>query len=343
MMFKFKLVLVLLFVNIGAYAADYYVKSNSSFPEPQLITKVYMGDKMLDQKYVYSEQCYTPKKSFTLSKLIEEQLEREAVCLSSSKRIEKTCCFDGIRQITDGGIMCSTDEENFYARNFYSFQREDGSEKSKNDWFTFKRKKGKVTIYQQPAKAKMIKMTDAEFEETFTRTELWDQPWNASLVFEEDVSFCKAYSNRDSGIFNGVNSSLIKTLPAKTLTGRVSSVSVSPSENSVNITANHSQGSSTWNLPDEEFRDSFEETSKVIEVKASLQRTIEYAGINGNLVKFIYSEFNNGMARDAFTREFSIDLSADNVAAYKGAVFEVIKATNSTIEYKVIRNFPVET
>lgn len=50
--------------------------------------------------------------------------------------------------------------------------------------------------------------------------------------------------------------------------------------------------------------------------------------------------FTNGLARDAFTREFSIDLSEDNTGAYKGAVFEIIKSTNSTIEYKVIRNFP---
>ena len=71
-MLKFNLVLALLFVNIGAYATDYYVNSNSSFPEPQVVTKVYMGDKMLEQKYVYSEQCYTPKKSFTL----EEEFEK---------------------------------------------------------------------------------------------------------------------------------------------------------------------------------------------------------------------------------------------------------------------------
>ena len=96
-------------------------------------------------------------------------------------------------------------------------------------------------------------------------------------------------------------------------------------------------------LSEEEFNNSFEETSKVIVVESSMQRTIEYAGINGNLVKFIYSEFKDGMARDAFTREFTIDLSVDNVAGYRGAVFEVLKATNSTIDYKVIRNFPVET
>ena len=71
----------------------------------------------------------------------------------------------------------------------------------------------------------------------------------------------------------------------------------------------------------------------------SLQQTLEYVGKNGEIIKFIYSEFKDGMARDAFTREFSIDLNEGNVGAYKGAIFEIIEATNSNITYKVIRHF----
>lgn len=331
-MFKFKLVVALLFVNIGAYATDYYVDSNSSFPEPQVVTKVYMGDKMLEQKYVYSEQCYTPKKSFTLGKKIDSD---KSVCYTSSVQIEKKCCLGGVRQITQGGRMCSNDGFLYAPMNFAGFIHSNGIEYHRN--FKIEKKRGKVTLSQEPTWAKVAKLTDAEFESSFNKTENY---WNASLLFESGVSICKAIDNRNSGIFYGVNSNITKTLSTETLTGRVSSVSVNPSETGVNITANHSQGSSTWNLSEEEFNNSFEETSKVIEVKSSMQRTIEYAGINGNLVKFIYSEFKDGMARDAFTREFSIDLSADNAGAYKGAVFEIIKATNSTIEYKVIRNFP---
>lgn len=337
---KFNLVLALLFVNISAYAADYYVNSNSSFPEPQVVTKVYMGDKMLEQKYVYSEQCYTPKKSFTL----EEEFEKnKTTCLTSTTTIEDKCCLGGVRKITEGGTMCSSDETNFYPQDFYSFQHKNGTQ-SDDNWFRFKHKKGKVTVYQSQVNpnntVKLIKMTDADFEKSFTRTENY---WNVSLNFVKDIPLCMAKERSASRIFYGVDAQIEKTLPHKTMTERVSSVSVNPSEDGFNITANHNQGTSTWNLSKEEFNNSFEETSKVIEVEAGMQRTIEYAGINGNLVKFIYSEFKDGVARDAFTREFTIDLSGDSVAAYKGAVFEVLKATNSTIEYKVIRNFPVET
>jgi hypothetical protein len=71
----------------------------------------------------------------------------------------------------------------------------------------------------------------------------------------------------------------------------------------------------------------------------SFQQTIEYAGKSGSTLKFIYSEFKNDFARDAFTREFTIDTDEGNIGAYKGAVFEVIEATNASIRFKVIRHF----
>jgi len=75
------------------------------------------------------------------------------------------------------------------------------------------------------------------------------------------------------------------------------------------------------------------------------QRTIEYVGKRGNILKFIYSEFaddSDNYIRDSFTREFEIDLEEGNVVAYKGSVFEIIDATNATIKYKVVRVFGEE-
>ena len=71
----------------------------------------------------------------------------------------------------------------------------------------------------------------------------------------------------------------------------------------------------------------------------SFQRVIEYAGKKGSIVKFIYSEFKDEMARDAFTREFEIDLNDGMTVAYKGSVFEIIEANNATITYRVVRHF----
>jgi|TARA_B110000908_G_scaffold86105_1_gene102896 hypothetical protein len=71
----------------------------------------------------------------------------------------------------------------------------------------------------------------------------------------------------------------------------------------------------------------------------SLQQSIEYSGKSGSVLTFTYSEYKDKMARDAFTREFNVDLNDGKVAGFKGAVFEVISADNVQIEYKVIRHF----
>jgi hypothetical protein len=71
----------------------------------------------------------------------------------------------------------------------------------------------------------------------------------------------------------------------------------------------------------------------------AFQQVIEYAGRNGDNLKFTYSEFTDGFARQAFTREFQVDLTQGKVAAYKGAIIEIESATNSSITYKVVRHF----
>jgi len=94
------------------------------------------------------------------------------------------------------------------------------------------------------------------------------------------------------------------------------------------------------------------DTLLLIEDRDSLQQKIEYLGKEGDILRFAYSETQSmsvkdptsgwvsaDMARDAFTREFVLDLSEDNIVGFKGALIEVEKATSSRIVYKIIRNF----
>jgi len=85
--------------------------------------------------------------------------------------------------------------------------------------------------------------------------------------------------------------------------------------------------------------DDFYYSKTFVSEKDTFQRVIEYAGKSGSVVKFIYSEFKDEMARDSFTREFEIDLEDGNTVAYKGCIFEIVKVDNVTIKYKVIRHF----
>ena len=79
--------------------------------------------------------------------------------------------------------------------------------------------------------------------------------------------------------------------------------------------------------------------TKFVVVPNTLQQTIEYMGSDGNIANFIYSELSENMARPAFNREFQVDLAKGNTLNFKGAEVEIINATNTTIEYKVLKYF----
>lgn len=64
-----------------------------------------------------------------------------------------------------------------------------------------------------------------------------------------------------------------------------------------------------------------------------------YNGRVGNGIKFIYREFVNDYARPAFTQDLQYDLSDDSVIGFKGLRLEVVNATNTKIEYKVLNYF----
>lgn len=73
--------------------------------------------------------------------------------------------------------------------------------------------------------------------------------------------------------------------------------------------------------------------------KNSFQQVIEYNGKSGDTLRFTYREFSGDMARSAFTTDFTMDLKEGNQIGYKGAMIEVLDASNNVIKYKVLRNF----
>lgn len=82
----------------------------------------------------------------------------------------------------------------------------------------------------------------------------------------------------------------------------------------------------------------FKENDRCL-VENSLQQIIEYNGRNGEILNFTYREFSDKMMRNSFTTNFTVDLSQGNIVTYKGSQIEVKNATNSKIEYKVLKNF----
>jgi hypothetical protein len=71
----------------------------------------------------------------------------------------------------------------------------------------------------------------------------------------------------------------------------------------------------------------------------SFQRTLLYNGKIGSRITLAYREFNDDMARAAFSNEVAYDLSESMILGYKGSRIEIIKATNTEITYKVLSGF----
>lgn len=84
---------------------------------------------------------------------------------------------------------------------------------------------------------------------------------------------------------------------------------------------------------------SYKDKAEFVVKTRSFQRVIQYNGKSGNTLKFTYREFTDGMARGAFTSDFTMDMNEGDTIGYKGAVLKVLKANNNMISYSVIRNF----
>lgn len=69
----------------------------------------------------------------------------------------------------------------------------------------------------------------------------------------------------------------------------------------------------------------------------SFKKELVYTGISQKVVSILYREFNEDMARPAFSQDLKYDLSESNIVGYRGARFEIIKATNQGLTYKTLK------
>jgi hypothetical protein len=66
-----------------------------------------------------------------------------------------------------------------------------------------------------------------------------------------------------------------------------------------------------------------------------------YQGKSGNKIKISFREFKDDMARPAFTQDIEYELEKDgtSIIGFKGLRIEVLKATNTDITYKVVKDY----
>jgi hypothetical protein len=86
-------------------------------------------------------------------------------------------------------------------------------------------------------------------------------------------------------------------------------------------------------------KEKYKEEKRSVVYENSVQQTLIYSGRIGNRIRFGYREFSNNLARPAFSNDVEYDLLESKTIAYKGALIEVVEATNQHIKYIVKKNF----
>lgn len=69
----------------------------------------------------------------------------------------------------------------------------------------------------------------------------------------------------------------------------------------------------------------------------SFKKELVYTGISQNVISILYREFKDDLARPAFSQDLKYDLSESKIVGYRGARFEIIKATNQGLTYKTLK------
>ena len=85
----------------------------------------------------------------------------------------------------------------------------------------------------------------------------------------------------------------------------------------------------------------YEEAESIPTQSGGFKLELVYQGLTDNQIKVLYREYNNNIARPAFTQnvEYELDDNGEGLIAFKGARIEVLEASSSEIKYRVIKGF----
>ena len=72
----------------------------------------------------------------------------------------------------------------------------------------------------------------------------------------------------------------------------------------------------------------------------NFQRRLVYNGRSGDSVFISYREFISDMARPAFSQNLTFDMKESRIFGFQGARFEIYGATNTEIEFRLLKTFP---
>lgn len=80
----------------------------------------------------------------------------------------------------------------------------------------------------------------------------------------------------------------------------------------------------------------FQKSNSPTREAGSFKAQIIYSGLSGRTMKAVYREFADDYARPAFSQELQYNLDESSTISYKTVKIEILKATNNSIDYKVL-------
>jgi hypothetical protein len=81
----------------------------------------------------------------------------------------------------------------------------------------------------------------------------------------------------------------------------------------------------------------FKKSSHHTRDELSFRRELVYTGVSQTVVSIMYREFKDDTARPAFSQDLKYDLAESKIVGYRGARFEIIRATNQGLTYKTLK------
>lgn len=71
-------------------------------------------------------------------------------------------------------------------------------------------------------------------------------------------------------------------------------------------------------------------------IQSSSSSELIYSGKAGNVIKIVYREYTNDLARPAFTQDLQYDLNETKIIKFKNTTIEVLRVTNQEITLRVL-------
>ena len=72
------------------------------------------------------------------------------------------------------------------------------------------------------------------------------------------------------------------------------------------------------------------------ELQGTTSVELIYGGVAKNVIKVLYREYSNNLARPAFSQELQYDLDESKIIVFRNTKIEISEATNNKLTFKVV-------